>query len=102
MHVVHAGADPSPCTFYFTNTLRELCKVFIRVPSHRLPLRFLFDLTKQGMSTAEGSRASGREGAPLVSEAERTYFVEAVLAGEFTPTLTAVAYHFSGWLDGGG
>jgi len=37
----------------------------------------------------------------LVSSAERTAFVEAVIAGKLEPDLTAVAYHFEGWLDKG-
>ncbi|CAM9904864.1 unnamed protein product [Scytosiphon promiscuus] len=51
------------------------------------------------MSTAEASRTLGGGRVRLVSDKERTGFVEAVLAGDLTPDFTTVAYHFSGWLD---
>ena len=51
------------------------------------------------VSTAGGS--GDPPGGSLVSSAERTAFVEAVLAGKLEPDFTAVAYHFEGWLDKG-
>eukprot|EP00903_Cladosiphon_okamuranus_P006783 g6611.t1 len=48
------------------------------------------------MSTAG---ASSKPGKRLVSAVERRGFVEAVLAGKLDPDLSAVAYHFEGWLD---
>lgn len=61
--------------------------------------------TTRRVSTAtnsgSSSSSSGTPGQGLVSNAERAGFVEAVVAGKLKPNLTAVAYHFEGWLDRG-
>lgn len=53
--------------------------------------------------TTVGSSSSSDDpaGGGLVSKAERTAFVEAVLAAKLETDFTAVAYHFEGWLDKG-
>lgn len=53
------------------------------------------------ITTGVSGKSNPAGGERLVSSAERTGFVEAVLAGNLDPDFSAVAYHFEGWLDKG-
>lgn len=48
---------------------------------------------------AEDSQSGTRR--EVVSRAEQSRFVEAVVTGKLSPDFTQVVYHFAGWVDKG-